>query len=42
MAFYKGFSANASRIIAWNVVMFVSLTQIRQAIYNSNYKGIYA
>jgi hypothetical protein len=22
--------------------MFVSLTQIRQAIYNSNYKGIYA
>lgn len=41
MAFYKGFSANASRIVTWNVVMFVSLGQIRRLLYEHSYKGIY-
>ena len=42
MAFYKGFGANASRIVTWNIVMFVSLGQVRRLIYENSYKGIYA
>lgn len=41
-AFYKGFVANASRIVTWNVVMFVSLGQIRKFVYENSYKGIQA
>ncbi len=33
MAFYKGFQANAGRIVSWNVVMFVSLGIIRKNVY---------
>jgi hypothetical protein len=29
MAFYKGFTANFMRLGSWNVVMFVSLEQIK-------------
>lgn len=29
LAFYNGFTTNASRIISWNVVMFVTLQQLR-------------
>lgn len=25
MSFYNGFSANAGRIISWNIVMFITL-----------------
>ena len=32
-AFYKGFIPNAGRIISWNIVMFVTLQQIRLFIY---------
>lgn len=38
LAFYKGFGANASRIISWNVVMFVTLQQIRQHIGTKYYR----
>jgi len=37
MAFYGGFSANASRIISWNIVMFVTLDQMRQHIAKKYY-----
>lgn len=39
MAFYKGFQANAGRIVSWNIVMFVSLGQIRRVVYENYYKG---
>lgn len=29
LAFYKGFSSNFMRIGSWNVIMFVSLEQIK-------------
>jgi len=29
MAFYKGFTANFARIASWNIVMFISLEQIK-------------
>jgi len=29
LAFYNGFVANCSRLVSWNIVMFVSLQQIR-------------
>lgn len=37
-AFYKGLSANAGRLISWNIVMFVTLQQVRQAVFDSCYK----
>jgi solute carrier family 25 uncoupling protein 8/9 len=37
LAFYDGFSANASRIISWNIVMFVTLDQFRQYITRKYY-----
>eukprot|EP00919_Chromeraceae_sp_WS-2016_P077850 GHVR01184180.1.p1 GENE.GHVR01184180.1~~GHVR01184180.1.p1 ORF type:complete len:106 (+),score=4.08 GHVR01184180.1:1441-1758(+) len=33
LAFYKGFQANASRIVSWNIMMFVSLGLIRKHTY---------
>jgi len=30
LAFYKGFQANANRIVTWNVIMFVCLMEIRK------------
>lgn len=33
LAFYKGFQANAGRIITWNMAMFVSLGIVRKQIY---------
>jgi solute carrier family 25 uncoupling protein 8/9 len=41
LAFYKGFSSNASRIVTWNIFMFVSLGQLRRFTYETWYKGIY-
>jgi len=41
LAFYKGFSSNASRIVTWNICMFVSLGQIRKYTYENFYKGVY-
>lgn len=38
LAFYKGFEANAGRIVSWNIVMFVSLGVIRRKIYDNFYK----
>lgn len=38
LAFYKGFQANAARIVSWNIVMFVSLGLIRRNIFNTFYK----
>jgi len=38
LAFYKGFSSNANRIVSWNIVMFVSLGIIRKQIYENFYK----
>jgi len=37
LAFYDGFSANASRIISWNIVMFVTLDNLRQYISKKYY-----
>lgn len=31
-AFYKGFGANANRIISWNIAMFVVLEQSRSYV----------
>lgn len=33
MAFYAGFTANFMRIGTWNIVMFVTLEQIKKAIF---------
>jgi solute carrier family 25 (mitochondrial uncoupling protein), member 8/9 len=33
LAFYKGFSANAMRIVSWNIVMFISLEQIKKVLF---------
>jgi solute carrier family 25 (mitochondrial uncoupling protein), member 8/9 len=33
MAFYNGFTANFMRIGTWNIVMFVTLEQIKKAIF---------
>lgn len=41
LAFYKGFSSNASRIVTWNIFMFVSLGQIRRLTYENFYKGVF-
>ena len=30
LSFYKGLQANATRIVSWNVITFVSLEQIRK------------
>ena len=38
LSFYKGFQANANRIVTWNICMFVSLGMIRKAVYNNFYK----
>lgn len=38
LAFYKGFQANAGRIVSWNIVMFVSLGIIRKQVYERFYK----
>lgn len=38
LAFYKGFQANANRIVSWNVVMFISLGLIRKNIYERYYQ----
>lgn len=38
LAFYKGFQANAGRIVSWNIVMFVSLGIIRKQIYERYYQ----
>lgn len=38
MAFYKGFQANAGRIVSWNIAMFLCLGQIRRIVYEKNYK----
>lgn len=38
LAFYKGFQANAARIVSWNIAMFVALGQIRKIIYEQYYK----
>lgn len=38
LAFYKGFSSNANRIVSWNIVMFVSLGIIRKQIYKGYYE----
>jgi len=37
-AFYKGFTANAGRIVTWNIVMFVTLQQIRRIIWERFYQ----
>jgi len=37
LAFYDGFSANASRIISWNIVMFVTLDNLRQYLTKKYY-----
>lgn len=37
-AFYNGFAANASRIVSWNIVMFMSLAQVRRITYEKFYK----
>ena len=39
LAFYKGFQANAGRIVTWNMFMFVSLGLIRKNAYNMFYKS---
>ena len=39
LSFYKGFQANAGRIITWNMFMFVSLQLIRKNVYESFYKS---
>lgn len=39
LAFYNGFSANANRIVSWNIFMFVSLQQFRIAASNMWFKG---
>ncbi|KAL4503410.1 hypothetical protein ABPG72_001016 [Tetrahymena utriculariae] len=36
-AFYKGFNANAQRIVTWNICMFVTLQQIRAFIARTYY-----
>ncbi len=33
LAFYNGFTANFMRIGTWNIVMFVTLEQIKKAIF---------
>uniref|UniRef100_A0A0A9YYM4 Mitochondrial uncoupling protein 3 n=1 Tax=Lygus hesperus TaxID=30085 RepID=A0A0A9YYM4_LYGHE len=33
-AFYKGFTANASRIMSWNIVMFMAFEQIKRFAKN--------
>jgi hypothetical protein len=38
LAFYKGFQANATRIVSWNIAMFVSLGMIRKGIYEHYYQ----
>jgi len=38
LAFYDGFSANASRIISWNIVMFVTLDNLRKYLAETYYK----
>lgn len=38
LAFYKGFQANANRIVSWNIVMFVTLGIIRKQVYENWYK----
>ena len=38
LAFYKGFQANAGRIVSWNIVMFVTLGQVRKQVYERYYK----
>lgn len=37
LAFYKGFQANAGRIVSWNIAMFVSLGQIRKLVHQECY-----
>lgn len=32
-AFYKGFAANASRIVSWNICMFLALEQIKAQVF---------
>jgi len=29
MAFYDGFTSNATRVVSWNICMFVTLQQVR-------------
>ena len=38
LAFYKGFQANAGRIVSWNICMFVALGLIRKNVYEKFYK----
>jgi len=37
LAFYDGFTANASRIVSWNIVMFVTLDNVRKYISKTYY-----
>lgn len=39
LAFYKGFSSNAGRIVSWNIAMFVTLGIIRKNVYSTFYKN---
>lgn len=36
-AFYKGFNANAQRIVTWNIAMFVTLEKIRSVVRQKYY-----
>lgn len=36
LAFYNGFTTNASRIISWNVVGFVTLQELRNLVSSSH------
>ena len=38
LAFYKGFQANANRLVTWTVITFVSLMKIRKQLFNRFYK----
>lgn len=38
LAFYGGFIANCARLVSWNVVMFMSLQQLRQMYSNAYLK----
>jgi solute carrier family 25 uncoupling protein 8/9 len=35
MAFYNGFGPNFARLGTWNVVMFVTLEQVKQRVFGA-------
>lgn len=39
LSFYKGFQANANRIVTWNMFMFVSLGLLRKHTFETFYKN---